>query len=585
MNVLLVSAEFGNDGGGLSLSCEKIYHLLSESCNIQMVSSTDYPIQTVHGGYNKHLSRAIQAEYKLKEDSILFSDTDVVIGFGGGLNGYYAALLSNNINARFILCLRGTDVNLCKWDSEQKWMTTEACKRADNIVCLSNEMIRNVAELDSSLVRKALIIPNYYSLSRQKVTFANIPHRVILGCAASHLNEKKGVANLLHMVAAFKQISNIPIFIELAGQIDDDLNKQYHKITEDLSIEGNVNYLGFIPRDKLPKIMANWDFYIQGSVCEGHPNIIMECISQGKAFISSNTGFVAEVLSVDYPSIFFNSFAPNKMATQLLSLIKESNLEQTYTSAFDKMSHICSTEDVKRRWLQLLTPLGKHYNALPIDNIISIGLHDIQGEDHDSITTPKGVFQQFVDFISQQGYSLCSMRDYLKKTIEERRSCIVCTFDDGYKSMTTEVLPILHQYGFSATVFICTSHIGNDNSWNNKDASSRNHLTLDDIQTLVNEGWEIGSHGVSHRNLLKLNDLELTKELSRSQIELQNIVNCEIQTYAYPYGASNQYIQSHVSQYYKYAFSVDKGGTSLVADRYQIRRYSISEIYKMLCER
>lgn len=53
-------------------------------------------------------------------------------------------------------------------------------------------------------------------------------------------------------------------------------------------------------------------------------------------------------------------------------------------------------------------------------------------------------------------------------------------------------------------------------------------------------------------------------------------------TYAYPYGAYNDFIKSCVGKYYKYAFSVTKGGTSLVSDALQIRRYSITEIYSML---
>ncbi len=40
-------------------------------------------------------------------------------------------------------------------------------------------------------------------------------------------------------------------------------------------------------------------------------------------------------------------------------------------------------------------------------------LHDVQGEVHDSITTPIDVFWQFVDFIYNHGMGLCSMRYYL----------------------------------------------------------------------------------------------------------------------------------------------------------------------------
>ena len=53
-------------------------------------------------------------------------------------------------------------------------------------------------------------------------------------------------------------------------------------------------------------------------------------------------------------------------------------------------------------------------------------------------------------------------------------------------------------------------------------------------------------------------------------------------SYAYPYGAFNKFIQRCVQKYYKYAFAVSQGGTSLTIDNMQIKRYSITEIYQML---
>ena len=80
---------------------------------------------------------------------------------------------------------------------------------------------------------------------------------------------------------------------------------------------------------------------------------------------------------------------------------------------------------------------------------------------------------------------------------------------------------------------------------------------------------------------MKLSDKELDYELKQSYDFLSKVFG-ETLNYAYPYGAYNDFIKSCVGKYYKYAFSVSQGGTSLVADRLQLRRYSITEIYKML---
>ena len=109
----------------------------------------------------------------------------------------------------------------------------------------------------------------------------------------------------------------------------------------------------------------------------------------------------------------------------------------------------------------------------------------------------------------------------------------------------------------------------------------REHLDINDIDLLKKEGWEIASHGVLHKNLLKLSDVDIDHELAESKIKLKELMGyCE--TYAYPYGAYNKFIRRCVEKYYAYAFTVDQGGTSLVVDRHQLKRYSITEIYKML---
>ena len=164
---------------------------------------------------------------------------------------------------------------------------------------------------------------------------------------------------------------------------------------------------------------------------------------------------------------------------------------------------------------------------------------------------------------------------------KERQSWIVCTFDDGYAGLYSHALPILSKYGFSATVFVCTSLIGYDNKWNNKDSKMRMHLNMDELSALNNQGWEIASHGVHHYNFLKLTDIELEYEIQQSKEQIDSLFGPS-DCFAYPYGANNAYIQQCVSSYYRYAFAVNQGGTSLSADTYQLRRYSISEIYKIL---
>lgn len=581
MNVLIVSTEFGYDGGGLALSCSRLKDILASEHHVILSLSSDYPIKTFGGGYNPSLELRIRKEYKLKQDTIAYKNTDVVIGFGGGYNGYYASLLAERLKSRFILSFRGSDINITKWSSEDSWYNFEACRRADKIVCLSKEMTENVLSLMPKSSGKLLIIPNEISCNYNEIELPNLPNRIVLGCAAAHLNEKKGIGNLLYMISECKSVTDIPVSLELVGDIDDDLKQNYCEIIKKLIIENNVIFHGYKTRIELNEIMSRWDFYIQASVCEGGPNAVAESLNCGCAFISSKTGYIAELLSDTFPCLFFDSYEPKKMANKLMALINTSNLQDLYRQVWVFLNEKRNKNQIVDKWHQLLSANLLLSHAIEIENVLAIGLHDVCGETHDSITTPISVFQEFVDFIHGNGFGLCSMKEYITKTNAERNHYIVCTFDDGYKSLVSVAKPILEKYGYTATVYVCTSLIGKDNKWNSKDTLLRQHLDEKDLMELRDSGWEIASHGVSHNNLLKLSDTEVDYELSESKRILSTMFG-EVSSYAYPYGSYNNYIKTCVEKHYNYAFAVSNGGTSLAVDALQLRRYSISDIYKML---
>lgn len=580
MKILIITTEHGTDGGGLSLSCTRVADLLSANHEVEIVSSTDYPIEVAEGCILQNIDDSIRKEYKLKSDANHYNYVDVVIGFGGNYNGYYASLLAERMHKTYILCLRGTDVNLSKWSMESCMQLRKACNVARNIVCLSNEMINNVSSVVPEAKNKCIIIPNDIRVMNEDIKFPNLPRRIVLGCAATHLNEKKGVSNLLEMVASFKQISSIPIELQLVGQIDEDLLKQYQIKAYALDIDTNVIYRGYENRNCLIQTMKNWDFYVQGSVCEGQPNAIVEALQQGTAFISTPTGWVAESLVDKLPLLYFNSFNPMKMANRLMALITKNNLKSIYKRAANILNDTLNNIKVSEFWENVVS-ISNPTNSIYTDQILAVVLHDVAGDTHDSITTPTDVFERFVTFVYNQGFGLCSMKDYISMSKGDRRRYIVCTFDDGYKTLVANAAPILQKHGFSATVFVCTSLISKDNTWNSKDSKLRQHLDMGDLMTLKELGWEIASHGITHRNLLKLSDKDLVYELSQSHDIICKMVGYS-SSYAYPYGAYNEFIKQCVKKYYRYAFAVSQGGTSLIADSLQIRRYSITEIYKML---
>ena len=70
MKILFVTSEFGSNGGGLSLSSERVFNYLSERYSVQIVNPKNPQVLVADGGYNQELASAIRHENDLKIDAI-----------------------------------------------------------------------------------------------------------------------------------------------------------------------------------------------------------------------------------------------------------------------------------------------------------------------------------------------------------------------------------------------------------------------------------------------------------------------------------------------------------------------------------
>lgn len=585
MKILLVTSEFGESGGGLSFACSRFYELLTQDMgfDVKIISSTENIISTAKGGYKSSLFEHISHEYRLKTDTLSYKNEniDAIIAFGGSFNGYYASLLSSYLNTSFYLLFRGSDANLAKWDSQEIFYLLQATNNASKVVCLSNEMKKNILAINPQSNDKILVIPNILENVPQPVSIPNLPHKVVIGCTATHINEKKGIANLLYVVKAFKEKYNIPLLFHIIGNIDSDLFEQYSLIVKELDIKENVLFTQYMSREECLRTIRSWDFYIQGSICEGFCNSVAEVMMMGKSVILSPTGFISERLLEDYPWMILNDWNPDSIADKIADIVYLSKKESLYNEAYNKIYSLTKKEIVLKQWIEVLITKVPQRTINRHSGILTVALHEVDEDLYDHISTPTYEFEKFASNLYNNGYGLCSLKNYLDKSEAERNKWIVCTFDDAYIGLVKNALPILSKYKFTATVFVNSSLIGKDNSWNWKDNKKRQHLDKDGLITLHNSNWEIGSHGHTHRNLLRLSEKELEFEFSESKNILESLVG-PIHSYAYPYGDSSSYSRKICSKYYHNAFSLSQGGSELKVDNMQIRRYSIDEIIKIL---
>lgn len=123
---------------------------------------------------------------------------------------------------------------------------------------------------------------------------------------------------------------------------------------------------------------------------------------------------------------------------------------------------------------------------------------------------------------------------------------VVFTFDDAYRS-TLRAVDILQAHGYPGTVFAVTSFTdsGAPLSWKGIDreltpetVENLAPLSWEDLATLRDRGWEVGSHTVSHALLTLVDDDRLASELvDARQAIAARLGSCD--TVAYPYGIAD----------------------------------------------
>lgn len=580
MRITIITNEYSVEGGGLSYSCCQFHHLLEElGHKVAILSSGVNERNVIHGGYNKGLGKALAYEAKMESDVLNCGTSQLLIAFGGSFNAYYAALLAKKNNSRLWIMFRGSDGNLAKWNTEFCFQTNFAVSVAERIICLSKELADNIKLVIAKDI-KIDVIPNYASRIEDCVKSLPKGH-LYAGCGATHMNEKKGVCNLIELVAAYNEKYDQGIDLDIIGDIDADVLAQYQKKAHIYGVQSNINFIGGKSRNDFRKIQQGWDLYIQTSVCEGMGNSVTDSMSLGIPVLISNTGFIAEYANEHFPQMVFSSASPEIMADEIHNLLQDESIHKKYQDFYESLFEVISIERVKDMWSTMLSSNNaKHLSPDP-ESIISVSLHDVAGEKHDNITTPTEVFRRFCEDVHNAGYFLCSMRRYLALSANVRKRSIVCTFDDGYIGLLENAMPIMNKYGFTATVYVCTDYIGQYNDWNFKDKTRRKHMSIDELTELQKNGWEIGSHGVTHRSLLRLNDEEIAKELADSKRILEEKFGT-VTSYAYPYGDYSDYIMTHVKKYYSNAFLLTQGGVFLAVDSLRIHRYYISEIYQII---
>lgn len=159
-------------------------------------------------------------------------------------------------------------------------------------------------------------------------------------------------------------------------------------------------------------------------------------------------------------------------------------------------------------------------------------------------------FKKQLHFLRKH-YKLVSLHTLLS----DEKGGVHLTFDDGYKDVMTNALPLIEKIKVKATMFVLADYKKADRT---ELDNSLEIIDYNQVQFLRTKGWEIGCHTKTHANLANITDSQLQEEIIGSKKLLEKKLGFPVKYFAYPKGIySNRIVDFVEKAGYKAAFTVD----------------------------
>lgn len=153
-------------------------------------------------------------------------------------------------------------------------------------------------------------------------------------------------------------------------------------------------------------------------------------------------------------------------------------------------------------------------------------------------------FRQQLELLDRWGFTAITLNDYrlfLNDRLNLPRKPVVITFDDGYEDTYRVAYPTLEEFGMKAVFFVLGERKVKTNYWDVKHGVPEVRLMSgQQIIELHENGYEIGSHSMSHVRLPFVSEDKAWEEISHSRMLLEILLNAPVLSFSYPYGLSNK---------------------------------------------
>jgi glycosyltransferase involved in cell wall biosynthesis/peptidoglycan/xylan/chitin deacetylase (PgdA/CDA1 family) len=306
------------------------------------------------------------------------------------------------------------------------------------------------------------------------------------------------------------------------------------------------------------------------------PNKLGEYLASGRPVISCRIGDLTEFLLEDVNVYLANPGDESDFAGKMIAVLQNPQRANEIGAAgqracmayLDYRTHVrglaqfmtrCITHPHlpgrKRQHHPLLSTLRNSFCGLLALGVIASGRAGAARKRALStgVVTPvyfhnpsRRLFKRCVEWLIKSGYkfiSLDELHEILKGDMTPPPGAVWLSFDDGFKEMLQNVIPVVRKHKIPITLFVPSGIVehGGRFPWLHRntdtDPARRDSLTVEQLkQVAAYPEVTIGSHTVNHTVTASLAEEAMRFEFEESKRRLEEWTGREVKSFAYPEG-------------------------------------------------
>lgn len=165
--------------------------------------------------------------------------------------------------------------------------------------------------------------------------------------------------------------------------------------------------------------------------------------------------------------------------------------------------------------------------------------HILNHEAENIYTVTVTDFRKQMNYLIENGFTSITTKELVNAILEGGnlpQKPVIITFDDGNENIYLHAFPIMEELGLTGTLYLISNRL-----------TASGFLSVDKLNEMIIKGWEVGSHGNTHVDLVAQPDT-LRTEIGDSKKKLEESLNTEIASFAYPYGKANSLTKDWVKR-------------------------------------